>query len=622
MSNTTTPAPNACTLSASQSAQTRYFANVVSAWYCSTLDPYAPHASNVASRLRHPVHVITRRILYGDVDKALVGAEDGEDSLEAEFTNDDADIKDGPEHLTRRSQARLEAFISSCSVALRAEDEDGVDIDDTTTTERANSAIAGGGKENILVRNASSKSPSVYRQIDHGDLMLRLDLYCRSLRRIRVLMDSNPNKPMEEAVIQYEPKKTIRSRVRLIVQTYIRNVDCVRDVHKTIMALVLRMTLEVLAIEVWSEELYATIDRLSTQYEHKVSFASLAFLSSQNNSAETHLAPLLMRYFEYLQLEWEALVDMAEMERMLRAVLDEDLRRFFKNAVFHSVGHILDECRREREALDNIALPPPWTNGGGGGGGGGGGSKGDVQKAMESYLCDSKLVKQALRDLRRETITINGQVLPPAQSQEELAEYLNEAIQSNKMIIAFSPRGSKASRRRSKMKMMRTNYTSDFGLETESFESGGESDTSLAGRIDSNFVSMLTRRLLISASRTGAAGDAYFIVRDLFGNEDVEVVPHHSHGSIKQGTIEIIVKSRSVTIKTHAKFDVFQKPVINETDALIQFHTTATETIALSAVREDSCTILREKQTSSSGWRSLAIRPAYYEKVPQLQTNS
>ena len=612
MPSTTTATLSACTLSVSQSAQTRYYANAVSSWYCSTLDPYTPHASNVASRLRHPVHVITRRILYGDVDKVLVGAEDGEDNLEAEFTNDDADIKDGPDHLTRRSQARIEAFISSCIVALRAEDEDGVDIDDTTTTERANSAIAGGG----IVRNVptSSKSPSVYRQIDHGDLMLRLDLYCRSLRRIRVLMDANPNEPMEESVIQHEPKKTIRSRVRLIVQTYLRNVDCVRDVHKTIMTLVLRMTMEVLAIEVWPEELYATIDRLATQYEHKVSFASLAFLSSQNNSAELHLAPLLMKYFEYLQLEWESLVDMAEMERMLRAVLDEDLRQFFKNAVFHSVGHILDECRREREALDNIALPPPWTNGGGG-------SKGDVQKAMESYLRDPKLVKQALRDLRRETITINGQILPPAQSQAELAEYLNEVIQSSQMTIAFSPRGGKSSRRRSKMKMMRTNYTSDFGLETESHESGGESDTSLTGRIDSNFVSMLTRRLLISASRTGAAGDAYFIVRDLFGNEDVEVVPHQSHGSIKQGTIEIIVKSRSVTIKTHAKFDIFQKPVIHE-ESLIQFHTTTTETIALTTVRDDTCTILREKQTSSSGWRSLAIRPAYYEKVPQLQTKS
>ena len=62
-------------------------------------------------------------------------------------------------------------------------------------------------------------------------------------------MDENPSKQMEECVIQYETKKTIRSRVRLIVQTYLRNVDCVRDVHKILMKLILRATLEVLAVE-------------------------------------------------------------------------------------------------------------------------------------------------------------------------------------------------------------------------------------------------------------------------------------------------------------------------------------------------------------------------------------
>jgi hypothetical protein len=66
---------------------------------------------------------------------------------------------------------------------------------------------------------------------------------------------------LEECIIQYEPKKTIRSRVRLIVQTFLGNVDCVRDVRKTLMSLVLKATLEVLAVEIWCEELSATVDR-------------------------------------------------------------------------------------------------------------------------------------------------------------------------------------------------------------------------------------------------------------------------------------------------------------------------------------------------------------------------
>lgn len=323
-------------------------------------------------------------------------------------------------------------------------------------------------------------------------------------------MDANPSEPMEECVIRYESKKGIRSRVRVIVMTYLRNVDCVRDVHKTLMTLVLRATLEVLAVEVWCTELRSTVDRLASEFEHKVSFASLAFLSSPDNSAETHLAPLLTKYFEYLQMDWESLVSKCELERMLRTVVDNDLRHYFKNSVFHSVGHILDECRRERESLDNIALPPPWKEGVFGMVGGGE-IKGDFDVAMKQYCSDKELVKQALRDLRREVVSVNGQMLPPAHSLPELAEHLGQILNSNQLMLSVSnsPR-NKSSRRR--MSRKRSQYTSDFGLEIESDFSGTESDASLTGKIDVNFVDTMARRLLIAASRTGAGGDAYYIV--------------------------------------------------------------------------------------------------------------
>lgn len=86
-----------------------------------------------------------------------------------------------------------------------------------------------------------------------------------SLRRIRCLSDANPTTTssghplLQECVIQWEPKKAIRSRIGLIVQTFLRNVDCVRDVHTTLMTLVLRATLEVLAVEVWCPELRSTV---------------------------------------------------------------------------------------------------------------------------------------------------------------------------------------------------------------------------------------------------------------------------------------------------------------------------------------------------------------------------
>ena len=107
--------------------------------------------------------------------------------------------------------------------------------------------------------------------------------------------------------------------------------------------------------------------------------------------------------------------------------------------------------------------------------------------------------------------------------------------------------------------------------------------------------------------------------RDLFGGDEVEVVPHHSStGKVNQGTIEIIVKLSSVIIKSHAKFDIYPKPVVSDSDALIQFHTTTTEHISLQQCRGTSCITLKEKKTNMTGWRTLAIRPAYYERLLQM----
>ena len=327
-----------------------------------------------------------------------------------------------------------------------------------------------------------------------------------------------------------------------------------------------------------------------------------------------------------------------ELERMLRAVLDADLRQHFKSAVFHSVGHILDDCRRNRTKLDNIAIPPPWKEGvfgisGGGGGGDGGGVSTtttnvmDIDLAIQQYISDPTLVKQALRDLRREVITINGQVLPPADSHQELAAHLGLILHSNKFEYPLSlRRGASAAaatttkKKKGGRQRRASNYASDIGIEYESSDlSGTESDTSTCSKVDVGLVDALAIRILIAVSRTGAGGDAYFIVSDLFGGEEVEVVPTHhtsSSGKVNQGTIEIIVKLSSITIKSHAKFDIYPKPIVSESDALIQFHTTTTETIALQQSRVASFTTLKEKKSNMTGWRTLAIRPAFYEKIP------
>ena len=113
---------------------------------------------------------------------------------------------------------------------------------------------------------------------------------------------------------------------------------------------------------------------------------------------------------------------------------------------------------------------------------------------------------------------------------------------------------------------------------------------------------------------------------------------------VHPGTIDILVRLASVTIKCHQSFDIYPKSLIGETEPLIQFHTTTTESISLREVRADeskrygndatpddrtsldgsdddddqekpSLMVIKEQQTDRTGWRVISIRPAMYEKI-------
>jgi hypothetical protein len=116
---------------------------------------------------------------------------------------------------------------------------------------------------------------------------------------------------------------------------------------------------------------------------------------------------------------------------------------------------------------------------------------------------------------------------------------------------------------------------------------------------------------------------------------------------VRPGTIDILVRLASVTIKCHQSFDVYPKSLVGECEPLIQFHTTTTETINLQEVRngdsEDddytpdhhlgsdgssdspikkSYMVVQEQKTSKTGWRTISIRPALYEKIEVWNTPS
>ena len=187
-----------------------------------------------------------------------------------------------------------------------------------------------------------------------------------------------------------------------------------------------------LAVEYLSPNLSSTIKKIVQEYEHQTSFASLAFLSTPEDSAETQLAPLLANYVDFLQQEWGRCVWECRLEGTLARALNPGMRKVFKTVEFRSIGHLLEVCHGFRDRLENIVITSKDSF--------------DSSHTHTADLCSNpKAIKQALRDLRRETIIVNGQILPPVQSLKELIKLLRERLNSKPMKLKEKKNLQKAS---------------------------------------------------------------------------------------------------------------------------------------------------------------------------------
>lgn len=597
--------------------------------------------------------------------------------------------QDAYKSLSRRTQARMEAFLAGCALAapnelvskkaVNQQPSDLVSLQQGLAGYGISSAHSGPPKSaapsRSLIRNGSTGSSSfqIHPQIQHEDLVLRLELYVRTLQRIKNMG--------EDCVIAMEPAKAIKARARVITHAFVATAGTVRNLRHVLTRLLNCLTMEVLAVEVLSDDVTKVIRRIVSEYEHGTSFASLAFLSTPEVNADSLLTPLIVKYIRYLQTEWEQVISACELERMLTRALDPEMRKMFKTIEFRSIGHLLEVCHEHRDKLQNIELAPTVCA---------------VAENINNLIHSKNALRQALRDLQREIITVNGHVLPPVNSRKELVAILGQTLNSRTLTAAERPRRSRGGKKRNgahrssveslgqnnppvngvttpqaKENIVNTPITpkdmddSDYFLSSEAESSAlpdTPDDSSLSEEVDSppatskvrrrNFhlstIDVLTRRLLIAASRTGNGGDAYFVVRDLFGGEDVEVVPTNTlpiqNRMVRPGTIDILVRLASVTIKCHQSFDIYPKSMVGESEPLIQLHTTTTETISLQEIRSSAdddedegplikapgrhvdadyaTLVLQEQENSRTGWRTISIRPAVYEKVEVWATPS
>ena len=660
-------------------------------WYFSHVDPFSPNYENVQRYLRGPLIALTVNHVLPDSPTSKVASMPKEAEEEKKSSNggdwrdylnsDEAADKSTVGHfatvkaqeayqrLSRRTQARMEAFLAGCALAAPNEmsknaqfdqqPSDLVSLQEGLSGFGISSAVGvpkKGGQRTVLIRTISSASSVPHHpQIQQEDLVLRLELYLRTLQRVRNLG--------EECAIAMEAPKAIKARAQVVTYAFVATAGTVRNLRHVLTRLLNCLTMEELAVEVLSDDIKKVIRRIVSEYEHGTSFASLAFLSTPEVNADSLLLPLIVKYLRYLQTNWEQVVSACELERMLTRAIDPDMRNLFKTMEFRSIGHLLEICHEQRAKLNNIELAPHVCS---------------VADNVNSLIHSKEAVRQAIRDLQREIITVNGHVLPPVSSRRELLTVLGQTLNSRTLTAAERPRRNRVGKKKmtpaaslgqnnpsdsevtpSKAKENVLNVPgspdsdSDFLTDESSLSEGVDSpDRGGAPRVRRrNFhlstIDLLTRRLLIAGSRTGNGGDAYFVVRDLFGGEEVEVVPTSSTKAmdrlVRPGTIDILVRLASVTIKCHQSFDIYPKALVGECEPLIQFHTTTTETISLQEVRaagewkkseplmkrsghhvdgDYATMILQEQETSRSGWRVISIRPAMYEIVETWGTPS
>lgn len=627
--------------------------------YLDNIDQYQPHSKNISSYLRPLITNLTKRVLLDDAttlqeESLMEPSVDGSES-EGATTDDEKSThrrRRVMKGISKRSIARMDAFLHNCILAIP---------DEAMVHKSLSSSL-----------HAMQQNKNYYPQFVLPDLAVRLEIYLRSLKRVR---DYNYENPKEEdtnpktyafnlenkfeCLVALEPQRVLQARTDALVRSFVATANNVSSIRPLLTALILGLTLEILAVDVLGKEIKKKINRLVSEYEHLTSFASLTFLSSPEEAADSHLVNLILSYLSYLQTTYKSHESSSELESMLTNVLPADLRKTYQTVEFRSVGHLLEVCDSYKKVLQNINLPPVRN-----------------YEALMAKCSNPKDVKQALKDLRREIITVNGTVIPPAHNLKELVRLLAETMNARTTTLYNDSHGDEGAHgRRVEANVVRIESdTDDDDQNKEGTVSGNEGDSEETGRhrarvrsnskgggrkrsFDGATVDKMTARLLIAAGRSGTGADAYFVIQDLFGGEGVIVVPSRSQAkrpssklprSRKRsqiGTIDIVVKLTSITIKVHAHYDVYPERSISDdgVEPLIQLYSTTTETIHLHEVRvrqsgfsegakgadvelnekmETSILMLKEKKTANTGKRILSIRPASYKKVEVRNTFS
>jgi len=287
--------------------------------YLDNIDQYQPHSKNISSYLRPLITNLTKRVLLDDAttlqeESLMEPSVDGSES-EGATTDDEKSThrrRRVMKGISKRSIARMDAFLHNCILAIP---------DEAMVHKSLSSSL-----------HAMQQNKNYYPQFVLPDLAVRLEIYLRSLKRVR---DYNYENPKEEdtnpktyafnlenkfeCLVALEPQRVLQARTDALVRSFVATANNVSSIRPLLTALILGLTLEILAVDVLGKEIKKKINRklysflvksnivwiakdfslslilgLVSEYEHLTSFASLTFLSSpeevrfQNELRITH----------------------------------------------------------------------------------------------------------------------------------------------------------------------------------------------------------------------------------------------------------------------------------------------------------------------------------------------
>jgi hypothetical protein len=224
---------------------------------------------------------------------------------------------------------------------------------------------------------------------------------------------------------------------------------------------------------------------------------------------------------------------------------------------------------------------------------------------LEDTTLDSA---QAMKDMHRERLTVNGPEVAPADVPRLLAEAIHRLLEEK---LARSDAAARANGEDPLAESAAAEAVASVEAEAATrrrSEASGRAEavalalaangpvkphkeepsetlviTTLAqrqSRVHASLTDHLVLRTINAASRTTSGGDAFFIVQDLYGGDGVLVKP----SGLTAPPIEIVVDVNGVTVRSQDSYEIYHEEEVAEAEdafPLMIMHTAMSENIPL-----------------------------------------